>query len=109
MNVNNDTSAATHVTSHHMIDPIVLTASLAVFAVLSYFLCIALALLFPAMAASMQVLYPAIFPGFVWLTAGSIAWGAAFLAIASLYVGCGFAFVYNIICRIAHPKRRMGA
>lgn len=108
MNVNNDTRVATQLTSHHMIDPIVLPASLAVFSLLSYFLCIALALLFPAMAASMQVLYPAIFPGFVWLTTGSIAWGAAFLAIASLYVGCGFAFVYNSVCRIAHPKRRTG-
>lgn len=91
-----------HEHGHAMINPMVLGVSLTLFALFSYFLCIGLALAFPPMATSMKVLYPAIFPGFVWLTAQSIVWGAVFLSIASLYVGCGFALVYNFVCRIAH-------
>jgi hypothetical protein len=80
----------------------VLAVSLTFFALFSYFLCIGLALLFPPMATSMKVLYPAMFPGFIWLTSESIVWGAIFLATAGLYVGCGFAVVYNFVCRVLH-------
>lgn len=97
-----DSHVQTHESGHTMINPAVLAVSLGLFALFSYFLCIGLALVFPPMAASMKVLYPAIFPGFVWLTAQSIVWGAVFLAIASAYVGCGFALTYNFVCRLVH-------
>jgi hypothetical protein len=97
-----DTQISTHSHTHTMIDPLVLSVSLVVFGLISYFLCLALALAFPPMAASMEVLYPAMFPGFVWLTASSVAWGALLLSVAALYVGCGFALVYNAVSRLVH-------
>lgn len=104
MTMHPDTPISAHESVHGMIDPMILGASLAVFSIVSYFLCIGLSLLFPPMATSMKLLYPAIFPGFVWLTAQSIAWGAIFLSLVALYVGCGFALVYNAVCRIAHSR-----
>ncbi|MEQ1863948.1 MAG: hypothetical protein ABL996_04775 [Micropepsaceae bacterium] len=97
-----DSHTHPHESSHAMINPTVLALSLGLFALFSYFLCIVLALAFPPMTASMKILYLAIFPGFVWLTAQSIVWGAVFLAVASFYVGCGFALTYNFVCRIVH-------
>lgn len=102
MTVHHDPHVTAHEHRHRMINPLILAASLTIFSLISYFLCIGLALLFPPMADSMKVLYPAIFPGFVWLTAESIVWGAVFLSLGSLYVGCGFALVYNFMCRILH-------
>jgi hypothetical protein len=99
--VHHDTHV-THESAHAMISPLVLAVSLTVFSLFSYFLCIVLALALPPMAESMKLLYPAIFPGFVWLTAESIALGAILLVIASVYVGCGFALVYNFVCRFVH-------
>lgn len=97
-----DTQITTHTHVHTTFDPLILSVSLAVFGLISYFLCIALALVFPAMADSMKVLYPAIFPGFVWLTASSVGLGALLLIVAALYVGCGFALVYNAVSRVVH-------
>lgn len=102
MTVHHDVHVGEHAPSHGMIDPLVLSISLTAFALISYFLCITLALLFPPMAESMKTLYPAIFPGFVWLTTQSIVWGAIFLTAVSLYVGCGFALTYNFVCRFVH-------
>lgn len=96
------TQISTHSHVHTTIDPFVLSVSLVAFGLISYFLCLAAALVFPAMAESMKVLYPALFPGFVWLTAGSVVWGALFLTIAALHVGCGFALVYNAVSRLVH-------
>lgn len=97
-----DTQITTHNHIHTTIDPLVLSVSLVVFGLVSYFLCLALALIFPEMATSMKVLYPAIFPGFVWLTGSSVAWGALLLTVVALYVGCGFALVYNAVSRFVH-------
>ena len=100
MAAHTDTEPRVHYHNHATFDPMVLSIALLVFALFSYFLCIVLALAYPPMAESMKTLYPALFPGFVWLTAASIAWGAVFLAIAAVYVGCGFALVYNSVCRL---------
>lgn len=81
------------------ISPAALSISLALFGTLTYALCIGIALLVPAMATSMKVLYPAIFPGFVWLTGESILFGVAWILIASAYVGCVFALIYNAVCQ----------
>lgn len=97
-----ETQITTHSHTHTTIDPVTLSIALTGFALFSYALCIVLSLLFPPMAESMKVLYPAIFPGFVWLTTASIAWGAVFLSIAALYVGFGFAFTYNLVSRFTH-------
>ncbi len=84
---------------HGAISPTALSISLSLFGVLTYALCIGIALVVPAMAASMKVLYPAIFPGFVWLTAESIVLGIAWILAASAYVGCVFALIYNAVCQ----------
>ena len=102
MTVHHDTHISAHSHTHGVLDPLALPIALAAFSLFSYFLCLALAAVFPSMAETMKVLYPAIFPGFVWLTAASIVWGAVFLSIAALYVGCGFALVYNFVCRFVH-------
>lgn len=84
---------------HGAISPAALSISLALFGILTYALCIAIALVIPAMAESMKVLYPAIFPGFVWLTGESIVLGGVLILLASAYVGCSFALIYNAVCR----------
>lgn len=101
--IDHGSHAREHEPALAMIHPAVLALSLGSFALFSYFVCIGLALVFPQMTASMKVLYPAIIPGFVWLTAPSIVWGAAFLALGSLYVGFGFALTYNFVCRQLRP------
>ena len=100
-----ETQITAHSHTHTTIDPLVLSLSLVAFGLISYFLCLALALVFPPMAESMRVLYPALFPGFVWLTASSVAWGALFVTVGALYVGYGFALVYNAVNRIVHAPR----
>ena len=84
----------------HLLDWKATTWSLAIFAALTYVLCVAYGLVAPKGLHATQLLEFAL-PGFRWLTVGSFALGLVETFLYGAYAGLVFTPIYNLVQRRA--------
>lgn len=75
-----------------------ITWTCAVFATLSYVLCVAWGLLTPQ-SVHMHQLLEIVLPAFAWISVGSFVLGLVESLLWGVYLGAGFALIYNGLYR----------
>ena len=81
-----------------MLNVRVTTCATAVFATLSYLLCVAYGLLIPS-SVNMHQFLEIVLPGFVWISTGAFLVGLVWAVAWGVYLGGGFVLTYNTLHR----------
>ncbi len=79
------------------------TVSTSIFTTLSYLLCVAFGLLAPE-RIHMHHLLELLLPSFTWIDLGSFFLGLVESVLWGVYLGGGFAMVYNMVFRLSPPR-----